>query len=333
MENLVVVAGNSNPELFKKIEQEICTMDAGDPNFSLAKATIGKFPGGEPKIKINRNLRGKTVYVLQSTSNSWKPDQNSFADNLVELLVLADACKRNSAERVKAIVPFYGGARQDKRKDDEGREPITAALIGSLLKTAGVTDLMSVDFHSDQCEGFFDGPVTHLFARPIFQEFVEELALPPFVGVSPDATGAERVRKFIKKFHVPMAIVDKRRDEFGEVNGLHLIGSEHVNGKLVLVIDDIVDTARTFLTSVDMILAAGAIGVIGIFTHGVFSGDAVQNVHRNEKLLKVYVTDTIPLTEEAKACGKIEVVSLAPLIAQAILADYHKKSIRKFSRR
>ncbi|MCB0368997.1 MAG: ribose-phosphate pyrophosphokinase [Bdellovibrionales bacterium] len=300
MENLKIFSGNSNQELAKKVAEI-----AGVP---LGYSGVTSFADGEIQVEIHESVRGKHVFVIQSTC----PPVNQ---NYMELFIMLDALKRASAAHITAVIPYYGYARQDRKVAP--RAPISAKCIADLLTTAGADRVVSVDLHAAQIQGFFNVPVDHLFAIPtLARTFRERYGHGnDYVVVSPDAGGVERARAFAKRIESSMAIIDKRRTGPNEAKALHLIGD--VKGKIAIIVDDMVDTAGTLTQAVDSLLKHGASKVLALATHPVLSGPAISRL-KESPIEKLIVTDSIPLTQAAIESGKIEVVSVAPVLAEAI---------------
>lgn len=309
MADLKIFAGTSNQELAAKVAKE-----AG---LELGHCDIKRFADGEVQVEIHESVRGCNIFMVQSTC----PPVN---ENYMEYFVVLDALKRASANEITAVMPYYGYARQDRKVAP--RAPITAKCVAQLIKTAGADRLVVVDLHSSQIQGFFDGPFDHLFAIPtLARSWREEHGQgDDYVVVSPDAGGVERARAFAKRLKCSIAIIDKRRTNPNEAKAIHLIGD--VEGKTAIVLDDMIDTAGTLCQSVDSLLKNGAKRAFAVATHPVLSGPAVSRITESG-LEKVWVTDTIPLRPEAQACPKIKVVSVAPLIAEAIKRINSKDSV------
>ncbi|MCA6085815.1 ribose-phosphate diphosphokinase [Candidatus Endomicrobiellum agilis] len=303
---LKIVSGNANLDLAKKITENI--------GVELSEAKVGRFSDGEIQVKIADNVRGADCFIIQPTC----PSVN---ENLMELLVLADALKRASARRIIAVIPYYGYARQDRKS--EPRVPITARLVANLLATAGVTRLLTMDLHADQIQGFFDIPVDHLYAKPILSKYFQDKDLKDVVVVSPDAGGADRARSFAKLIHAGLVIVDKRRPRPNEASIMNIIGE--VKGKTCIIVDDLVDTAGTLTKVADAIKEKGAARVLAAATHGVLSGQSKQRV-QNSALEELVITDTIPLSKEGPN-EKIVVLSVGPILAEAIKRISNDESI------
>jgi len=309
MPTLKVFAGNSNKVLAEKIAKGL--------NIELGHCSVKRFADGEVQVEIEEHVRGADVFVIQSTC----PPVN---ENYMELFILLDALKRASAARITAVTPYYGYARQDRKVAP--RAPISAKCVADLLTTAGTNRVLSVDLHATQIQGFFNVPVDHLFSVPTMARTLRQKwgFGSDFVVVSPDAGGVERARAFAKRLECSIAIIDKRRTAPNEAKALHLIGD--VEGKTAIILDDMIDTAGTLTQAVDSLHKNGAKRVFAAATHAVLSGPAVNRL--NESLLEqVIVTDTIPLGEAASRCKKIEVISVAPLIAEAIKRIHGNDSV------
>jgi ribose-phosphate pyrophosphokinase len=309
METLKIFSGNSNIELARKVAQE-----AGVP---LGQSKISSFADGEIQVEIQESVRGCHVFIIQSTC---PPVNQSY----MELFIMLDAVKRASAAHVTAVIPYFGYARQDRKVAP--RAPISAKCMADLLTTAGADRVVCLDLHAAQIQGFFNVPVDHLFAIPtLARNFREKYGSgDDFVVVSPDAGGVERARAFAKRIDSTMAIIDKRRTSPNEAKALNLIGE--VKDKTAIIVDDMVDTAGTLTQGVDVILKHGAKRVLALGTHPVLSGPAIQRL-TDSPIEKLIVSDTVPLTEAAKNSGKIEVISMAPVLAEAIKRIYGNDSV------
>ena len=307
-ERLKVLAGNSNLPLARKICAELDTVMGG--------AVVKTFSDGEIWVQIEENVRGNDVFVVQSTSTP--------ADrHLLELILLIDALKRASADRITAVLPYYGYARQDRK--DKSRVPISAKVVASMLERAGADRILSMDLHAAQIQGFFDIPVDHLFSAPVMIEHFRHVARQKnLIVVSPDAGGVERARAIAKRLDTPLAIIDKRRDQPNVAEVMHIIGD--VEGRDCLMIDDLIDTAGTLVKGADALLDAGAASVTACATHAVLSGPAVERIS-SSRLKEVVFSDSIPLRPEAAACPKIRVLSVAPLLARAIQSIHEETSV------
>lgn len=305
MAPLKLISGNANRELALKIAEYL--------GMELADAEVTQFADGETCVRINENMRGADVFVIQPTC----PPVNH---NLMELLTLIDALLRASAQRITAVIPYYGYARQDRKV--QPRVPITAKLVANLITAAGAHRILCMDLHVGQIQGFFDIPVDHLFAAPVFIEHFKKMDLENLVIVSPDTGGVERVRAFAKRLRASIAIIDKRRLQNSEVEVMNIIGD--VRGKDLIIVDDIVDTATTLTKASDALKEAGAKRIFASCTHAVLSKDAPSKL-LHSSLEKIFVTDTIPLKD--KRCEKIEVLSVAPLLAEAIKRIHENTSV------
>jgi ribose-phosphate pyrophosphokinase len=304
-----IFSGNSNVDFARKVAQA-----AG---VELGHCDIGRFADGEIQVEIHESVRGCSIFVIQSTH----PPVN---ENYMELFLILDALKRASAAEITLVMPYYGYARQDRKVAP--RAPISAKCVAELIHTAGASRLVVVDLHSSQIQGFFNGPVDHLFAIPtLARAWREEMGSgDEFVTVSPDAGGVERVRAFAKRIQCPIAIIDKRRTGPNEAKAIHLIGD--VKGKTAIILDDMIDTAGTLTQAVDSLLKNGAKQVFAVATHPVLSGPAINRLNESG-VEKVWVTDTIPLKEAAQKSGKFKVVTMAPVVAEAIRRIYTYDSV------
>jgi len=303
----VVFSGNSNPVLSQKICEYI--------NIPLGGEKVKRFSDGEIQIEIDENVRGRDVFVIQSTCDP-------VNENLVELLLMLDALKRASADRITAVIPYYGYARQDKKVAP--RVPISAKLVADMLTIAGATRIITMELHSGQIQGFFNIPVDNLFIGPIISRYLKENFNDDMVIVSPDAGGVERARGIAKRAGAGLAIIDKRRDEPNKAKAMAVIGD--VAGKVVVIFDDMIDTAGTLVEAAGALIAAEAKEVNAVCAHPVLSGKAIENIE--DSLLKnVIVTDTIPLKEKAVECEKIKVISVDELFGEAIKRSYSGESV------
>jgi len=303
---LKLITGNSNLPLAESIANHL-----GSP---LTPRIAKPFSDGEIRIEIGDNVRGSDVFVIQSTC---KP----VNDNLIELCLMLDALKRASAKRITAVVPYYGYARQDRKVIP--RVPISAKMVADFISVAGADRLLTIDLHAGQIQGFFDIPVDNLYASKVLLEYLKDLDGDKVV-VSPDAGGMERARAFAKRLDCGLAIIDKRRDKPNQAEAMHVIGD--VKGKMAIIVDDMVDTAGTLVTASKALKERGAKTVIACASHPVLSGPAVDRLVESS-IEKLIVTDTIPLSEEAKNSGMIEVVSVAGLLAQAIKNIHNESSV------
>jgi len=303
-----VLSGNANPALAQAICREL--------GVELAGATVKTFSDGEIWVQITENVRGADVFVIQPTC----PPADR---HLMELILMIDALKRASADRITAVMPYYGYARQDRK--DRPRVPISAKVIASMLERAGADRLLTLDLHAAQIQGFFDIPVDHLFSAPVMIEYVKKnFDLSRLIVVSPDAGGVERARAFAKRLDAPLAIIDKRRERPNESDVMNIIGD--VKGLDCLLVDDLIDTAGTLGKSSQALLEAGAASVTACATHPILSGPAISNIEKSA-LREVIVSDSIPLREEARSCARIRVLSVAPLLAKAIQSIHEATSV------
>jgi ribose-phosphate pyrophosphokinase len=303
-----LVAGNSNRPLAEAI--------SGILKIPLAKSVVRRFADMEVFVEVQENMRGEDVYVLQSTSFPAN-------DNLMELLILVDALKRSMARRITAVMPYFGYARQDRRPGP--RTPISAKLVANLIERAGVDRVMTVDLHAGQIQGFFDIPTDNLFAAPVMvRDIQEHYSTANLTVVSPDVGGVVRARGLAKRINVPIAICDKRRERAGESEVMNVIGD--VEGKRCILIDDIVDSGGTLVNAANALLEEGATEVMAYVTHGVLSGGAVAKITAS-RLKTFIITDTIQPTEAVKAAGNIRVLSMAPLLAEAIARTAREESV------
>lgn len=309
MKELKLFSGNSSPELSQKVADYL--------NVPIGKSNISQFADGEIQVEIHESVRGADVYFIQSTC---APVNQHY----MELFIALDAFRRASADSITAVIPYYGYARQDRKVAP--RAPISAKCVADLLTTSGADRILTVDLHSSQIQGFFNCPVDHLYAIPTLAKVWSETygVGEDFVVVSPDAGGVERARAFAKRIKSPIAIIDKRRTGPNEAKALHLIGD--VEGKSAVIVDDMIDTGGTLTQAVDSLLNNGAKRVFAVCTHPVFSGPAISRITES-RIEKVVVTDSIPLSEQGKKCDKIHVVSVAPVVGEAIKRIYSHESV------
>ncbi|MBM4339457.1 MAG: ribose-phosphate pyrophosphokinase [Deltaproteobacteria bacterium] len=303
---LKIFTGNSNMNLAEEVAKNLGT--------TLGKSLVKNFSDGEINVEIDESVRGMDVFVVQSVCH---PVNN----NLMELLILIDALKRASAERITAVLPYYGYARQDRKVSP--RAPISAKLIADLITAAGASRVLTVDLHAGQIQGFFNIPVDHLFAAPVLLEYLKFLKN-DLVIVSPDAGGVERARAYAKRLNASLAIIDKRREGPNVSQVMNIIGD--VSGMVAILVDDLVDTGGTLVRAAYALIEKGAKGVYACCTHPVLSGKAVEIIS-GSPIEEMIVTDTIPLQEEAKACPKIKVLSVSSLLADAIRRIYEDESV------
>jgi ribose-phosphate pyrophosphokinase len=305
--HLLIFTGNSN----RKLALDICK----HLKVKLGGASIDRFSDGEIRVKINENVRGHDVFVVQSTSNPAN-------EHIMELLIMIDALKRASAQRITAVLPYFGYARQDRK--DQPRVPITAKLTANLFTVAGADRILTVDLHAGQIQGFFDIPLDHLYAVKIFIDYRKKMnSKEDFVVVSPDVGGIKTARAYAKRFKCGLAIVDKRRISDKEAEVMHIMGD--VKGKVAVIVDDMVATAGSLVEAVDAIKKAGALEVYAAITHAVLCGPAIERIKRS-RLKELVVTDTIPIPKD-KMIDKIKVLSVAPLLAEAIKRIHCEESL------
>jgi ribose-phosphate pyrophosphokinase len=297
--NTVLFTGNANPVL----AQEIATHLGSE----LGKAKVGRFSDGEVDIEIQQNVRARDVFVVQSTGAPTN-------ENLMELLIMVDALKRASARRITAVIPYFGYARQDRRPRST-RVPISAKVVANLLQTVGVERLLTMDLHADQIQGFFDIPVDNIYASPVLLTDVKSKNYKDLVVISPDVGGVVRARALAKQLGCDLAIIDKRRAAANVSEVMHVIGE--IDGRNCVVMDDMIDTAGTLVKAAEVLKERGARSVFAYCTHPVFSGPAIERI-RKSKLDEVVITNTIPLSTEAKGCSKIRQLSVAFLFAETI---------------
>ncbi len=308
-ENVMVFSGNANPELSQAIATRL--------NLQLGKAAVGKFSDGEVMVEVVDSVRGKDVFIVQPTCNPAN-------DNLMELLVMVDAIRRASAARITAVIPYFGYSRQDRRPRSV-RVPITAKMVADMIDIAGVDRVLTIDLHADQIQGFFNVPVDNVYASPILLGDVWRQKYPDLIVVSPDVGGVVRARALAKRLDdADLAIIDKRRPRANEAEIMHIIGN--VEGRTCVIIDDMVDTAGTLCQAAKALKKFGAKSVYAYCTHPVLSGRAIENIS-NSELDELVVTDTIPLGEEARACGRIRVLSVAGMLAEAMARIHREESV------
>jgi len=307
MDKLAVFSGNANIDLAKNICKEL---KAG-----LQDAFVGRFSEGEIRVKINENVRGKDVFIVQPTC----PPAN---DNLMELLIMIDALRRASAQRITAVIPYFGYARQDRK--DQPRVPITAKLVANLLTVAGTSRVLTMDLHAGQIQGFFDIPVDHLFSVGVFVDHLSKMNLKELVAVSPDVGSIKMARAYAKRVSAGLAIIDKRRVSPEKAEVMHILGE--VENKNVIIVDDMIATGSSLIEAVEALKKAGAKTIFAAITHGVLSGPAIQRIDQCKGLEKLLITDSIPLPEEKKH-PKIQVLSVAGLLAEAIKRIHNEESV------
>ncbi len=307
MTKIMLFSGSASLELTREIASKI-----GVP---ISRSSVTKFADGELKIKIDENIRGQDIFVVQST--------NPPAENLLELLLFLDAAKRASAERITAVIPYYGYARQDRK--DEPRVPISAKLIADLLATSGANRVLTMDLHAEQIQGFFDIPVDHLYAVPVFIDYYHNLKLTNYVVVSPDAGRVNRVRAFARRLgkDVPIAIIDKRRTGPNQSMVANVIGE--VKGKDAIIYDDMIDTGGTIVDAANALAEKGINDIYVCVAHGLFSRDAIVRIN-NSPIKEIAVTDTLQISKD-KRTHKLQIISIANLLAEAIKRIHNNESI------
>jgi ribose-phosphate pyrophosphokinase len=307
LERIRIFSGNANIALATKICQHL--------GISLGKANVTTFSDGETRVEINENVRGMDVFIIQSTC----PPVNVTC---MELLIMIDALKRASADRITAVIPYYGYGRQDRKVAP--RAPITAKLLADLITTAGANRVLSMDLHAGQIQGFFNIPVDNLFATPVLFDYMKKNFVDNTVVVSPDTGGVERARAFGKRLGASLAIIDKRREGPNEAEVMNIIGN--VKGKRIIILDDMIDTAGTVIQAARAMKEAGALEISICCTHPVLSGPALERIEGSE-IKEVIVTDTIQLSDRAKNCKKIKVLSVSGILGEAVRRIYYNDSV------
>ncbi|HOD29474.1 MAG TPA: ribose-phosphate pyrophosphokinase [Syntrophales bacterium] len=307
LERIRLFSGNANRPLAERICQKL--------GVSLGKAHVTTFSDGETRVEIDENVRGMDVFIIQSTCSPVNV-------TLMELLIMIDAMKRASADRITAVIPYYGYARQDRKVAP--RAPISAKLVADLLTTAGANRILSMDLHAGQIQGFFNIPVDNLFATPVLLDYMKRNYSDNVVIVSPDTGGVERARAFGSRLGASLAIIDKRREGPNEAQVMNIVGQ--VDGKKVIILDDMIDTAGTVVRAAQALMDQGALEVSVCCTHPVLSGPAIDRLESSD-LKEVIVTDTIPLHERALACQRIKVLSVAVLLSEAVRRIYYNDSV------
>jgi ribose-phosphate pyrophosphokinase len=308
LERLMVFTGNANPRLAQDVTRHL--------HISLGRAVVGKFSDGEVMVELLENVRGKDVFVLQSTCAPTN-------DNLMELLVMVDALKRSSAARITAAIPYFGYARQDRRPRS-ARVAISAKVVANMLTSVGVARVLTMDLHADQIQGFFDIPVDNIYAAPLLLGDVWKQRYENLIVVSPDVGGVVRARALAKRLESDLAIIDKRRPRANVSEVMNVIGE--VDGRTCVIMDDMVDTAGTLCKAAQVLKQEGATKVVAYCTHAVLSGGAIERIAGSD-MDELVVTDTIPLSEEGRACPKIRQLSVATLLAETILRIFTEESV------
>ena len=297
--NTVLFTGNANPALGQEIASHL--------SVELGKASVGRFSDGEVTVEVRQNVRARDVFVIQSTCAPTN-------DSLMELLIMVDAIKRASARRITAVIPYFGYARQDRRPRST-RVPISAKVVANLLETVGVERVLTMDLHADQIQGFFDIPVDNIYASPVLLSDLKAKSYRDLVVVSPDVGGVVRARALAKQLGCDLAIIDKRRPAANVSEVMHVIGD--IEGRNCVIMDDMIDTAGTLVKAAEVLKERGAKSVFAYCTHPVFSGPAIERI-KSSQLDEVVITNTIPLSDAAKACKKIRQLSVAYLFAETI---------------
>lgn len=306
--NLMVFTGNANPVLAERIAKHI--------GLPLGNAKVSKFSDGEVSVELKENVRGKDVFIIQPTCAPTN-------DNIMELLLMADALHRASANRITAVIPYFGYARQDRRVRS-ARVAISAKVVADMISSVGVNRVLTVDLHAEQIQGFFSIPVDNVYGSPVLTDDIERQRYENLIVVSPDIGGVVRARAVAKQLNVELAIIDKRRPAANEAQIMHIIGD--VEGRCCIIVDDMVDTAGTLCKAADALKAAGASQVVAYCTHPVLSGPAIENLN-GSNLDALVVTDTIPLSEAAAACSQIRQLSMAGLLGESIRRVSNEESI------
>lgn len=304
----MVFTGNANPELAKKIVDNL--------GLTLGDVSVSQFSDGEINVELLTNVRGRDVFVVQSTCAPTN-------DNLMELIVMVDALRRASAGRITAVVPYFGYARQDRRVRS-ARVPITAKVVADMMVSVGVDRVLTVDLHAEQIQGFFDVPVDNVYGSPVLLEDIEEQDFPDLVTVSPDIGGVVRARAVAKQLGTDLAIIDKRRPRANVAEVMHIIGE--IENRTCLLVDDIIDTAGTLCSAAKALKEHGAKKVIAYCTHPVLSGKAIENIN-NSMLDELVVTDSIPLSQAAQNCSRIRVLTLSKMLAEAMRRLSNEESL------
>jgi ribose-phosphate pyrophosphokinase len=307
VDKLAIFSGNANLDLAK----DICK----DLKVKLQDALVGRFSEGEIRVKINENVRGKDVFIVQPTC----PPSN---DNLMELLIMIDALRRASAHRITAVIPYFGYARQDRK--DQPRVPITAKLVANLLTVAGANRILTMDLHAGQIQGFFDIPVDHLFSVGVFVDYFSKMNIKDLVAVSPDVGSIKMARAYAKRVSAGLAIIDKRRVSPEKAEAIHIMGE--VDGKNVIIVDDMIATGSSLIEAVEALKKAKAKTIYAAITHGILSGPAIERIDQCKGLEKLLISDSVPLTAEKKN-PKIQVLSVANLLAEAIKRIHNEESV------
>ena len=306
MNKLRIFSGNANVQLAKKICEFL--------DIELGRANVGKFSDGEIQVEIQESVRGMDIFVVQPTCPP-------VSRNIMELLIMLDALKRASADRISVVIPYYGYARQDRKVIP--RTPISARLVANLITISGASRILAMDLHAGQIQGFFDIPVDHLYALPVQLKYIKKVE-GEVVIVSPDAGGVERARELGKRLNASLAIIDKRREKANVSKVMHIIGN--VKKKVAIIIDDMIDTGGTIVKAAEAVMQNGATSVYACCTHPVLSGNAVEKISKSS-IKELIVTNTIPLSEEAEKVGKIKVLDVSPILGEAIKRIHRDESV------
>ncbi|MEK6727967.1 MAG: ribose-phosphate pyrophosphokinase [Candidatus Omnitrophota bacterium] len=307
MDKLAIFSGNAHPGLAKNICKYL--------KAKLSDAFVARFSEGEIRVKINENVRGKDVFIIQPTC----PPPN---ENLMELLIMCDALRRSSAQRITAVMPYFGYARQDRK--DQPRVPIAAKLVANLITTAGANRVLTMDLHAGQIQGFFDIPVDHLFSVGVFTEYFKKLKIKDLVIVSPDVGGIKMARAYAKRFEAGLAIIDKRRDSPEKTEAVHILGE--VKGKNAIIVDDLIATGSSLFEGVGFLKRGGAKNIYAAIAHGVLSGPAIERLDKCKELKELVISDSIPLNSH-KRHPRIKVLSVADLLGEAIKRIHNEESV------
>ncbi len=304
MPDFKVATGRSNPKLAQKVAENL--------GIHLSETAIRNFSDGEIWLKFEENVRGVDLFIIQST--------HSPSDNLMELLIMLDAAKRASCRRVTAVIPYYGYARQDRK--DQPRVSITAKLVANILARAGADRIITIDLHSSQIQGYFDIPLDHLYASPVLIRAVKRLELDNLAVASPDVGGVKTARAYAKRLNADLVLVDKRRPSHNVAEIMNIIGT--VEGRNLVIVDDMIDTGTTFVKCAEALKDAGANRIIGVTVHPVLSGRAQEMIENSEAIERVFVTDTLPMKKDS---NKIETITVSELLAEAIIRTHDNRSI------
>ncbi len=307
MDKLAIFSGNANHELADNICKYL--------KVKLSDAFVSRFSDSETRVKINENVRGKDVFVVQSTC----PPVN---EHLMELLIMIDAVRRSSARRITAVIPYFGYARQDRK--DQPRVPITAKLVANLLASTGADRILTVDLHAGQIQGFFDIPLDHLFAVGVFNDYLSELKLKDITVISPDVGSIKMARAYAKRMGASLAIIDKRRASPDKAEAMHILGEVEDNN--AIIVDDLIATGSSLVEAAEALKKAGAKNIIAAITHGVLSGPAIERIDKCKHLKELLITDSIPLPKEKKH-PRIKVLSIADLLGEAIKRIHNEESV------